>query len=214
VQVQDAGSAAVAQAGVQVTVALGSGTGTLSGTATQATNASGIAMFSGLSVSVAGTKTLSASSTGLTGAASDPFVISTGAATSLTVTGGNSQSATVGTVFGAPLQVLLTDGLGNPVPGAQVTFTAPGSGASASLATSPATTDAAGHAQVAATANGTTGSYSVTASTGTLPSVSFSLTNTAPAQSNNVPALGTTGLVLLALALSAAGARLLGRGGA
>ena len=215
VQLQDAGGAAVAQAGVSVTLALGSGTGTLSGTATQTTNASGLATFAGLSVNLAGTKRLSAASGVLTGATSNTFVISAGAAASLVITGGNGQSAAVGTAFGVPLQVLVTDTQGNPVSGAQVTFTAPGSGASAALATSPATTDAAGHAQVTATANATTGAYAVTAASGTLTTVAFDLTNAAAsATANDVPALGTMGLVLLALALSVAGAWLLGRGSA
>jgi hypothetical protein len=206
VQLQDAGGASVAQANVSIALALGSGTGTLSGTATQPTNGSGMATFAGLSVNLAGTKTLSATSGLLTGATSSQFVISAGAATSLTISGGNNQSATVGTAFGAPLQVLLTDSLGNAVSGAQVTFSAPGSGAGAALATSPATTDAAGHAQVTATANGTVGTYQVTATYSTLPSAPFTLTNVAaPPQANNVPGLGTSGLAFLALALSAAG---------
>jgi hypothetical protein len=206
VQLQDAANSPVAQAGTSITLAKVSGTGTLNGTATQTTNASGLATFAGLSVNLIGTKTLSASSTGLTGATSNPFVISAGAATSLTISGGSPQHTPVSTPFAAPLRVTATDGLGNPVAGVSVTFTPPGSGASATVVGGPATTDASGVASVTATANGTTGSYNVVASTGTLPTVSFALTNDPAATTNSVPALGTPGLVLLGLALALLGA--------
>ena len=205
VQLQDAGGSPVAQAGVSVSLGLASGTGALSGTTPQTTSAAGLATFPDLSVNLVGTKTLAATSAGLTAATSGSFVISAGTATSLTVSGGGTQSAAVSTSFGTPLQVLLTDAQGNPVPGAQVPFTPPASGASAAIAGSPATTDAAGHAQVTATANATTGSYNVTASFGTLPAVHFALTNTAaPSQTNDVPALSAWGLAALVLSLAGA----------
>ena len=207
VQLQDAGSSPVLQAGVSIVLALASGTGALSGTATQTTNASGLATFPGLSVNLIGTKTLSASSAGLTGATSGSFVISAGAAAALAISGGNSQHATVSTAFATPLQVTVMDSLGNPVSGASVTFTPPGSGASAAITGSPATTNASGIASVTATANGTAGGYNVVASAGTLPPVNFALTNDpALAASSSVPALGTAGLVLLGLALATLGA--------
>ena len=59
-----------------MTLALGnnSGSGTLSGTLTEPTNASGVATFSDLSINKPGFGyTLTASSTGLTGATSNPF---------------------------------------------------------------------------------------------------------------------------------------------
>ena len=212
VQLQDAGSSPVLQAGVSIVLALASGTGALSGTATQTTNASGLATFPGLSVNLIGTKTLSASSTGLTGATSGSFVISAGAATALAISGGNSQHATVSTAFATPLQVTVMDSSGNPVSGASVTFTPPGSGASAAITGSPATTNASGVASVTATANGTAGGYNVVASAGTLPPVNFALTNDpALAASSSVPALGTAGLVLLGLALATLGAAAVSR---
>ena len=212
VQLQDAGGSPVSQAGVSVTVILASGTGTLSGTSTQSTNASGLATFAGLSVNLAGTKTLSASSTALTGATSSPFVISAGPGATLTVSAGDNQSAAVSTGFALPLQVLLVDGFGNPVSGQPISWSVPNTGASAAIAGSPATTDAAGHALVTATANGTVGSYHVLADFGRISTATFTLTNTAaPAQTSNVPALGLPGLALLALTLSAVGAILVRR---
>ena len=93
-------------------------------------------------------------------------------------------------------------------------FAAPNSGASAVLTGSPATTTANGIAQATATAGATAGAYLVTATYGTLPAVSFSLTNAAaPAATNNVPALGTMGLAVFALALSIVGAFVMRRVG-
>jgi len=206
VQLQDAGSNPVAQAGTSITLALASGTGTLSGTMTQVTNASGLATFAGMSNNVIGTKTLSASSAGLTGATSSPFVISAGAVTSLAISGGSPQHTPVLSAFGTPLQVTATDGLGNPVTGVSVTFAPPGSGASAAIVGSPATTNASGIASVTATANGTAGAYNVVSSAGTLPPVNFALTNDPALAASSVPTLGTAGLVLLGLSLATLGA--------
>ncbi|HUA05761.1 MAG TPA: hypothetical protein VMB27_17765 [Solirubrobacteraceae bacterium] len=76
VQLVDASDSPVAQSGVPVTLALGNdpGLGTLSGTLTEPTDASGVATFSDLSIDQPGVGyTLTASSTGLTSATSDPF---------------------------------------------------------------------------------------------------------------------------------------------
>lgn len=212
VQLQDAGGNPVAQPGVSVSVALASGSGTLSGTTIGTTGASGVVTFANLSIDLAGTKTLAAASTGLTGATSASFVISAPDATSLAIVSGSPQTTTVGTGFAVPLEVLLTDAQGDPISGAVVTFAAPTVGASATLTGNPATTDATGHAQVTAIANGTAGSYAVTAtvaSSASLPLVaSFALTNTAV---SDVPALGLPGLATLALMLATLGGWLAAR---
>jgi hypothetical protein len=62
-------------AGVSVTLALVSGTGTLSGTLTRSTDSSGVAVFPGLSINQTGTKRLSAAAAGLTGTQSNFFVV-------------------------------------------------------------------------------------------------------------------------------------------
>ncbi|MBK5963084.1 hypothetical protein CCR95_03005 [Thiocystis minor] len=99
----------------------------------------------------------------------------------LAASGGSGQSTPVSTAFTQPLAVTVSakPGSQEPVNGGQVTFTAPGSGASATFATSPATI-AAGAASVTASANDTAGGpYSVSASAvGAATPVSFSLTNT------------------------------------
>jgi hypothetical protein len=100
-----------------------------------------------------------------------------GAAASIAITAGDDQSTPVNTAFASPLEVEVTDAFANPIQGATVTFTAPASGASAVLSAA-AVTDALGKTSVTATANGTIGSYEVTASTGALTPVAFSLENT------------------------------------
>ena len=93
--------------------------------------------------------------------------------------GGTPQSAPVGTTFPIPLQVTVLDSSGNPVPNTSVNFSAPQTGASATFpfGTRPrCDSNAAGVANVTATANNTPGTYTVTASVsgaGSTFSVSF-----------------------------------------
>ena len=102
---------------------------------------------------------------------------------SVAVSSGAPQSTAVNTAFGAPLRATVRDGSGNLVSGANVTFAAPGSGASATFGGSTsatAATDTSGVAtSPALTANGQTGTYNVTATVSGVPApATFSLTNT------------------------------------
>ncbi|MBI1761578.1 MAG: putative Ig domain-containing protein [Acidobacteria bacterium] len=100
----------------------------------------------------------------------------------LALAGGNNQSAFVNTAFANPLAVTVTAiDPSEPVNGGKVTFTPPGSGASASIAGNPVTISG-GTASGTATANGTVGGpYTVAASAnGASPTVNFTLTNTNP----------------------------------
>jgi adhesin/invasin len=207
VQLQDAGANPVSIAGTTITIALTSGTGTLTGTASQATNASGLATFGDLSINLAGTKELTAASAGLTSAVSGTFDITAGPAASIVVTGGSPQSAQASGAFPTPLLVTVTDSGGNPVSGTTVTFVAPAAGPSAILSNGGiATTNASGQASVTATANGIPGGpYIVTASVGALPAAEFSLTNLSSAAAATIPALDHVGLLAFALLLAAAG---------
>ena len=111
----------------------------------------------------------------------------------LAATSGTPQSTTVNTQFTTPLLATLTES-GQPVSGVQLTFSAPGSGASATLnGTNPATTNSSGQASVTATANATSGSYTVTANTtpGLATAASFSLSNICPAITAQVSGGGT-----------------------
>ncbi len=97
------------------------------------------------------------------------------------------QSAAINTAFVVPLSVTVKDAGNNPVPGVSVTFTAPGSTATGAFATGGGctatgcivTTNSSGVATANTfTANGQVGSYSVTATSGSLTPVNFSLSNT------------------------------------
>jgi len=84
VQLQDANNQPVAQAGISITVTRSSGTATLSGSVTVATDANGNATFTDLVLTgTAGTHALSASSGALTSANSASFSLTAGAATKL-----------------------------------------------------------------------------------------------------------------------------------
>jgi uncharacterized protein (TIGR03437 family) len=72
--------------------------------------------------------------------------------------------------------VIVTETAGKPKPGVTVTFSVPRLGASATLSSNTAVTDADGLATVTATANAMAGVYTVTAAMGSL-SASFELTN-------------------------------------
>jgi len=107
-------------------------------------------------------------------AASAAYVINPPPA-SVTAAGGGGQSAQVSTAFALPLQVSVTDSGSLPVTGVTVAFTAAG----ATFSPSACTTDVHGVCSVSVNANSFIGTYTVTASTGSL-STSFTLTNTAP----------------------------------
>jgi hypothetical protein len=109
---------------------------------------------------------------------------------------GTPQNAVTGTAFAAPLQAIAKDANSNPVSGVTVTFTAPSSGASGSFqgvsgCSSPCTsatvtTNSSGIATAPGlVANGTSGTYTVTATSASAPgSLSFTLTNLASTPSS------------------------------
>jgi len=169
-----------------VTVAIGTNpsSGTLSGTLTQAAS-SGVATFSGLSINKAGTGyTLTAISGSLAGATSSGFTITTGPASKLAFTTSPSNS-TGGAVFGTQPTVTVQDAGGNTVTGdtssVSLTITTP-AGATLSCTTNPKAA-AAGVATFAGCAIDKTGTYTLTATDGSLTSAissSFTIT-TGPA---------------------------------
>jgi hypothetical protein len=114
---------------------------------------------------------------------------------SMTATAGTPQSTAVSTAFATPLQATVRDASGTPSSGVTVTFTAPASGANARFSgatTATAVTNASGIATAPTlTANGTTGSYVVTASAAGVAAVNFNLTNTTAAPAS-VSATGGT----------------------
>jgi hypothetical protein len=99
----------------------------------------------------------------------------------IAATGGNNQSTLTNTAFTNPLAVTVSSAFSEPVAGGKVTYVANGTGANASLSGSPTTINASGNASTTATANGTAGSYTVSAGgNGIATPASFSLTNIPP----------------------------------
>ena len=96
----------------------------------------------------------------------------------IAATSGSGQGAAGNTTFSSPLTATVNaTATGEPVIGGLVTFTAPGSGASATFSSNPVTISNSGVATVVAKANSISGSYSVTASTRGATSAAFNLTN-------------------------------------
>lgn len=123
VQVVDAFGDAVAQSGISVAAAIQTGGGAVSGTATVATDASGQAVFSNLSIQgLVGSRTLRFTANGLTGISSGSVAITAGPAAVLMATTATSQSALVGQPVPTRPTVKVTDLDGNPIAGVAVTF--------------------------------------------------------------------------------------------
>jgi hypothetical protein len=183
-----------AASGVMVTfTAPGSGaSGTFAnGTATETdmTNSSGVATSSTFTANTTAGAYMVMASAPNAQSVTYNMTNTAGPAAGLTVASGNNQSATVSTAYANPLAVQVVDSHGNPVSdaGLNVTFAAPGSGASGTFGNGTATeTDMTNASGVATSstfkANATTGGYTVTASatiSGAKQTANFSLTNAA-----------------------------------
>jgi hypothetical protein len=202
VQLQDASSNAVSQAGVMVSVSRVSGNGAVVITGGSAsTDASGKATFSGLTLTgPADDYVLAFLSAGLTGVTSSSIALSSLSPTTIAANSTISQSATVGTSVVAP-SVLVTGAGGVPVAGVEVTFTVTAGGGSISPA-SPATVStngsgiatlsnwtlgaAAGTNTVTAAAAGLAGSPVTFTATGTAASATTIEANSTTSQSATV----------------------------
>lgn len=163
VVVQDVNGATVPASSAGVSLTLNGGpAGTLQGTTT-ATASQGVATFSNLVITRAGTYTITASSSPLTSAISSSFTISAGAAQTIAINAGNNQTAAEGTVLGvaagttAP-SVIVKDAYTNPVSGVGVTFAVASGGGGVTGGSQ--TTNASGIATV--------GSWTIVAGTNTL----------------------------------------------
>jgi large repetitive protein len=185
----------------------GSGASAVLSATSAATDGAGRASVTATANSVSGSYQVTASVAALTPV---PFLLTNlaGAPTTVAVTGGSPQSATVSAPFAAPLLVRVLDAAGNPVDSVVVTFVAPSSGPSAVLSGTTASTEADGYASVTATAGLYPGTYQVTATVAGLQPVTFALTNLAAEQ---VPLLDPKALIGLAALLLAFGALALRR---
>jgi hypothetical protein len=158
-----------------------SGTFACSGN-TAITNSSGLATSQVFTANTkSGRYTVTGTANALTTAPGFSMTNKAGPPASIAATAGTPQSATVNTAFATNLGATVRDKYSNPVSGATVTFNAPGGGASGSFAggVNTATTNGQGVATAAVfTANTTAGSYTVTATVGSLTtSPGFALTN-------------------------------------
>jgi Domain of unknown function DUF11/Bacterial Ig-like domain (group 1) len=154
---------------------------------TDATGQSTITATAGL---IAGSYAVTATVSGVATAASFALTNNAGSGVNITATAGGGQTATVGTAFTTALLVTVTDAFGNPVPNVTVAFTAPTTGALATLSAA-AVTGATGQTSVIATANTVTGAYVVTATApGATTPASFALTNRAGAAASLVATSG------------------------
>ena len=125
-------------------MAINAGGGTLGGTATINTDASGLATFTGLSITgTTGGRTLVFSSTGLTSVVSGTVTITAGAPTQMAVNAGNNQTATAGSAVTTAPSVVVRDVSSNPVSGVAVTF-AVASGGGSALPVAAVSTNASG----------------------------------------------------------------------
>ena len=114
VQLRDAFGNDVAQAGVTVTAAIASGGGSLGGTLSVSTNASGAATFANLAVTgLVGDRTLSFTAAGYAGALSPAIALTPGADASLGITVAPSTTARSGQVLAVQPQVRVYDVSGN-----------------------------------------------------------------------------------------------------
>jgi len=193
VTVRDASGNPVSGAVVTFTITTAGAGGTFAGgatTVTATTNTGGVA--------TAPTLTANGTTGSFIVTATTPSV-ATPAVFTLTVTpitltanaGTTPQSATVNTAFGTPLSVTVRDSNGNLLSGVVVTFTIAAAGASGTFAGGATTVTATSNAGIATapalTANGTIGTFTVTATApGAAMPVTFTLTNT-PAVTQPVP---------------------------
>jgi Big-like domain-containing protein len=175
VALRDASNNPVAQAGVSISVAINSGGGTLSGTIPATTNSSGVATFSGLTITgAAGNRTLIFSSTGLSSVISGAITVSAATATQLTYNQQPSSTAQSGVPFAQQPILLLRDAANNPVAGVVVTATITGAPAGVSrIGTTTATTNGSGVATFVGSGlglSGTPGNYTLTFTAGAVSS--------------------------------------------
>ena len=162
VQAADAYGNLIAGQAVNLSVS----SGTLNGTLTATTNASGLATFSGLSDNTAGTYTLTATAGTATGLSSS-FTIGTAGLASLAFTTG-PVSITAGNAVG-PVVVKAVDPFGNVLPGTVVSLSISSGTLTGTLT---ATASASGLATFAGLSDTTAGTYTLTATSGTVTTLS------------------------------------------
>jgi len=149
-----------AVAGATVTWARIAGSGTLAAASTT-TDATGKASVGYTLGHTAGTDTVRATLSGVSGAAVNFTATGHLRATKIAIASGDGQSALPGAVLALPLTVLVADSTGKPVAGATVTWTAISPG---TLNPATSVSDSVGHASTTMTLGSSGGAYFVSAS--------------------------------------------------
>ncbi|MGA9761553.1 MAG: hypothetical protein WBQ14_03940 [Gaiellaceae bacterium] len=173
VTVQDQYGNTVTTDSSNVTIAVTGGTATVACTANPKAAASGVATFAGCAITKAGTYTLTATDGLLTSAVSGSFAISAAAASKLSFTQAPGNTA-AGTAFASQPQVTVQDQYGNTVTtdSSNVTIAVTGGTASVTCTANPKAA-ASGVATFAGCAITKAGTYTLTATDGSLsPAVS------------------------------------------
>jgi hypothetical protein len=151
------------------------------GSLSQSTNSSGLAVFSGLVIDTAGTGyTISAAASGTHGAISSPFGVAAGAPSAL-VFSQQPTSTTAGAALSPAVQVTVVDAFGNPVPGSEVTLSPNGFTFASGTTSEP--TNAAGVATFSnLVIDGAGSGYTITAGDGSASATStgFGITPASP----------------------------------
>lgn len=144
------------------------------------TDANGVAQVVTTANTIAGSYQITATVAGIPAPQVFDMTNLAGPAATLGAASGSGQSAVAGTGFAAPVGLQVTDEFGNPVSGAEVTFTSPATGASSTFNPNPAISDANGNVQTTVTANTIAGTYEVAATVAGIPDpMVFELTNLA-----------------------------------
>jgi hypothetical protein len=169
VLVDDQSGAPLSNASVTWTVVSGGGSVASSTSTTDASGTATILWTLGPTVGVDSVKGTIGNGTSVTFTAT----ATVGPVSALRITSGGSQSVAAGATT-APLVVQVIDQFANPIANATVTWAVQGGG---SLSASSSTTDATGTAQVTLTTDPAPTSYTVTAATGNITPVTFSITS-------------------------------------
>jgi len=157
--------------GIQVSFSDGGVGGTFSAP-TATTNSSGIASTTYMAGTQAGVIAITASVTGIAPVVFKETVLA-GPEATLNIYSGNNQTVKPGAKEAKELEVLVQDQYGNPASGNSVTYDDGGAGGSFSM--NPATTNSKGIAETRYTAPLTAGTVTITASSGSLSPVIFTV---------------------------------------
>ena len=177
IELRDGSGAPVSQSGIQITAAIASGEGSLGGTTTRTTDASGRALFTDLVITGnAGQRTLRFNAPGLSGITSSVIEVTVAPqASRLVLAVAPSPSATSGTALSTQPGVQIADANGAPISQSGTTITVeiasgPSGGA---LSNATATTNASGRATFSGlTLTGPAGTYVLRFESGSLTPVS------------------------------------------